>query len=470
MRIRSIGTRLTFWYSSLLTLTFLLLAGAAYGLLAYSLSQDVDAALSGVAKVMAERARAERATFFPSDVDELFSRFFGFSPPNRYFEMLDPRGQHDPRQPRPRSGKLPISAQAMKRASQGLPAFETVETNDHGPIRILTLPVMKGRLMTGLVQVGMSLETMNKTRRRFLLIMAAMLPVALLLAGGGGWLLARHTLKPVNRITEAAHRISSERLDERLDETGTGDELDRLAQTLNNMLERLDAAFRQIRQFSADASHELQTPLTILKGELEVALRSPRRPEEYQQILKSGLEEINRIAHLVGGLLLLARADAGVLRMDRQPVDLKRLLNEVYEQVKVLADSRSVNISLGSLEPVSIPGDYEHLRRLLLNLVDNGVKYTAAGGRLTLSLQSEGGWASMRVSDTGMGLSREEQARVFQRFFRAAQARSQGGESSGLGLCIAQSIAEAHGGRIEVESSPGKGSTFTVFLPIRPRE
>jgi signal transduction histidine kinase len=156
--------------------------------------------------------------------------------------------------------------------------------------------------------------------------------------------------------------------------------------------------------------------------------------------------------------------------MDRQPVDLKKLLNEVYEQVKVLADSRSVNICLGSLEPVSIPGDYEHLRRLLLNLVDNGVKYPAAGGRLTLSLQSEGGWASMRVSDTGMGLSREEQTRVFQRFFRTAQARSQGGESSGLGLCIAQSIAEAHGGRIEVESSPGKGSTFTVFLPIHPRE
>jgi len=470
MRIRSIGTRLTFWYSSLLTLTFLMLAGAAYGLLAYSLSQDVDAALSGVAKVMAEKARAERATFFPSDIDELFSRFFGFSPPNRYFEMLDPQGQHDPRQPRPPSRRLPLSAQTMKRASQGLPAFETVETMDHGPVRILTLPVMKGRLITGLVQVGMSLETMNKTRRRFLLIMAAMLPVALLLAGGGGWLLARHALKPVDHITEAARRISSERLDERLDETGTDDELDRLAQTLNNMLERLDAAFRQIRQFSADASHELQTPLTILKGELEVALRSPRTPEEYQQVLISGLEEINRIAHLVGGLLLLARADAGVLRMDRQPVDLKRLLSEVYEQVKVLADSRSVNICLGSLESVSIPGDYEHLRRLLLNLVDNGVKYTAAGGRLTLSLQSEGGWASLRVSDTGMGLSREEQARVFQRFFRAAQARSQGGESSGLGLCIAQSIAEAHGGRIEVESSPGKGSTFTVFLPIRPRE
>ena len=187
-------------------------------------------------------------------------------------------------------------------------------------------------------------------------------------------------------------------------------------------------------------------------------------------MLKSGLEEINRIAHLVEGLLLLARADAGVLRMDLRPVDLKKLLEEVYEQVKVLADSRAINIGLGSVESVSVRGDYEHLRRLLLNLVDNAIKYTPPGGRLTLSLQSKGGWASLQVSDTGIGLSREEQERVFQRFCRAAEARSQGGKSTGLGLCIAQSIAEAHGGRIEVESTPGKGSTFTVFLPVYPRQ
>jgi two-component system OmpR family sensor kinase len=318
--------------------------------------------------------------------------------------------------------------------------------------------------------VGMSLESMKKTLRRFLLIIAAMLPVALLLAGGGGWLLARRVLTPVDRITDAACRISSERLEERLEETGTGDELDKLAKTLNNMLARLDAAFRQMRQFSADASHELQTPLTILKGELEVALRSPRSPEEYQRVLNSGLEEINRISHLVEGLLLLARADAGVLRMDLRPVDLKQLVEEVYKQVKVLADSRSVKISLDSVERVSVRGDCEHLRRVLLNLVDNGIKYTPAGGHVALSLQGKGEWASLQVSDTGIGLSREDQEQVFQRFYRAAKTRSEGGQSTGLGLCIARSIAEAHGGRIEVESTPGKGSTFTVLLPTHPSE
>jgi heavy metal sensor kinase len=251
-----------------------------------------------------------------------------------------------------------------------------------------------------------------------------------------------------------------------VDETGAGDELDRLAQTLNAMLVRLDAAFQEMRQFTADASHELQTPLTILKGEVEVALRSPRSPEEYQRILKSALEEIDRIARLVEGLLLLARADAGVLRMDRRPLDLAQLIAEVYGQTCVLAEARSLNFRLGPVEPISVQGDYAHLRRLLLNLVDNAVKYTPADGHVTISLQSSGGWASIRVEDTGMGIPPEDQERIFQRFYRSAEARSLGEGGAGLGLCIARSIAEAHGGRIEVKSTPGGGSTFTVLLPI----
>jgi heavy metal sensor kinase len=280
-------------------------------------------------------------------------------------------------------------------------------------------------------------------------------------------MLARRALRPVDRMTETARRISAEHLTGRLDETGAGDELDRLAQTLNEMLGRLDAAFKEMRQFTADASHELQTPLTILKGEMEVALRSPRSPEEYQRILKSGLEEIDRIARLVEGLLLLARADAGVLRMDRQAVDLAQLIEEVHGQARILAEAHSVDLRLGPVGPVSVQGDYAHLRRLLLNLVDNGIKYTPPSGHVTISLQSSGGWASIRIEDTGIGISPEDQTRIFQRFYRSAEARSSGEGGAGLGLCIARSIAEAHRGRIEVESIPGRGSTFTVLLPIQ---
>jgi heavy metal sensor kinase len=297
--------------------------------------------------------------------------------------------------------------------------------------------------------------------------MAAVFPIGLLLAGGGGWLLARRALRPVDRMAETARRISAEQLAARLEDGGANDELSRLAQTLNEMLGRLDTSFRQIRQFSADASHELQTPLTILKGEIEVALRMPRTPEEYQRILKSALEEIDRVARLVEGLLLLARADAGVLRMDLQPVDLAQLVEDVYGQVKVLADRRKITLLFGVMEPLSIRGDYERLRQVLLNLVDNGIKYTPSGGRVTLSLQRDGEWASLRVTDTGIGLSPGDQEKIFERFYRSAEDRSRGEGGAGLGLCIARSIAEAHGGKIQVESTPGLGSTFTVLLPLQ---
>lgn len=466
MRIRSIRARLTLWYTSLLTVTFFLLGGTAYGLLVYNLSREVDAALTGIARTLAQQAPRGPSTFFRPDIDDVFRRFFGFSPFDRYFEMLDPFGRRDPRWPPRSAGKLPLSPAAVQNASEGRSTFETVEGMGEYPVRVLTFPVVNAGRVSNLIQVGMSLESIYMTRHRFLLIMAAVLPLGLLLAGGGGWVLAHRALKPVDRMTDAARRISAEHLADRLEETGTRDELDRLATTLNEMLGRLDSAFSQIRQFSADASHELQTPLTILKGELEVALRSPRSPDEYQRTLKSALEEIDRIAHLVEGLLLLARADAGVLRMDRQPVDLAQLVEETYGQTKVLADSHNLTLDLGPVEPLTIRGDYERLRRLLLNLVNNGIKYTPPGGRVTLSVQRDGEWASLQVSDTGIGLSHEEQERIFQRFYRAVEARSQDERGAGLGLCIAQSIAEAHGGRIQVESSPGQGSTFTVLLPL----
>jgi two-component system OmpR family sensor kinase len=466
MHIKSIRARLTFWYTSLLTVTFLLLAGVSYWLLAYTLSHDVDTSLNGVARVLVEQARKNATPFIPPDIDDVFRRFFGFSPLDRYFEMLDPMGRRDPRRSLPRSGKLPLSRKALNNASQGLHTFETVEYSGKFPVRVLTVPVIEAGRVVNMVQVGMSLESMYVTRRRFLVTTLAVLPVALLLAGGGGWLLARRALKPVDNMTEAAERISAEALSDRLEETGSGDELDRLAKTLNSMLGRLDAAFSQIRQFSADASHELQTPLTILKGEMEVALRSPREPEEYQRVLNSALEEINRIAHLVEGLLLLSRADAGVLKMDLRSMDLGQLVEEVYGQVKILADTQNITLLLGQVASVSIRGDYDRLRRLLLNLVDNGIKYTPSGGQVALSLQEDRGWASLRIADTGIGIPHDEQEQLFLPFYRGSEARLRGERGVGLGLSIANSIAEAHGAKINIESTPGQGTVFTVLFPV----
>jgi len=466
MAIRSVRARLTLWYSGLLTITFVLLVGAAYWLLVYTLSQEMDASLRGVANALIEQSLQRAEASFPLDVDNIFRRFFGYSPLDRHFEMLDPLGRRDPQTPSQQSRRFPLSTQALENVSQGLPTFETYTDPGNPPVRILTAPVVRGDRVVSLVQVGMSLKRTQETQKRFLTVMLSILAVALLLAGGGGWLLIRKVLAPVEDMTRAAEQISAQALSERLEETGVGDELDQLAKTLNGMLGRLDAAFNQIRRFSANASHELQTPLTILKGELEVALRSSRSPEEYQRILRSALEEIDGIARLVEGLLLLARADAGVMRMDKRPVDLSELIEEIRGRTQVLADARDITLSSDQLDTVLVDGDYERLRMLLLNLVENAVKYTPPKGRVVLSLEKGDQEACIRITDTGIGIPHDEQDKVFQAFYRGSEARSRG-EGFGLGLAIASSIAIAHGGRIEIESTPGRGTVFTVSFPIK---
>ncbi|MEN6438132.1 MAG: ATP-binding protein [Syntrophobacter sp.] len=466
MRARSIRTRLTAWYTMLLTVTLLILGGAAYGLLSYSLSNEMDTALNSVATALAERAHGRSAAFPPSEIDQAFRRFFGFSPWEHYFQMRDPWGSRGEHPSLPSTGKLPLGRQALNDVLRGIPAFETVEGLGDYPVRILNMPVIESGRVVNLIQVGMSLQSSNETRFRFLLIMAGVLPLGLVLAGTGGWLLASRALRPVYRMAEAARRIGAEHLGQRIDETGTGDELDNLAKTLNEMLTRLDVAFSQVRRFSADASHELQTPLTIMKGELEVALRSTRTPEDYQATLKSALEEVDRIAHLVEGLLLLARAEAGVLKMDRREVDLMQLVEDVYHRIKPLADAQSVELRLDPAEPVSIQGDGERLRSMVLNLVDNAIKYTGPGGRVILQLRREGDFASILISDNGMGISPGEREQVFEPFYRTSDARALSGKGTGLGLSIARSIAVAHGGAIQMESTPGRGSSFTVRIPI----
>jgi two-component system, OmpR family, sensor kinase len=461
MRIRSIRTRLTLWYTSLVAAIFLVLGGAAYGLLSYNLSQDVDSSLSGVARVMAEQARRGDTAFPPPEIDEAFRRFFGFSPWERFFDILPPGRLAPPSG----AGRLPLTQKAGQNAAAGLPTYETFHGLASHPVRVLTYPVIESGRVVNLVQVGMSLEISEKARRRFLLTMAAVFPIGLFLAGGGGWLLARRALGPVDRMVETARRISAEHLAARLQDAGGNDELSRLAKTLNEMLERLDTSFTQIRQFSADASHELQTPLTILKGEIEVALRNPRTPEEYEDVLRSALEEIDRVARLVDGLLLLARADAGVLRLDLQPVDLSRVVEDVFGQAVVLSEKSGVQLIRRDTQPIFIRGDYDRVRRLVLNLVDNAIKYTPPGGQVAISLGREGGNAALRIEDTGVGIPPEEQEKIFQRFYRTSEGRTRN-QGSGLGLCIAGSIAAAHGGEIRLQSVPGQGSTFTVLLPL----
>ncbi len=230
-------------------------------------------------------------------------------------------------------------------------------------------------------------------------------------------------------MTQTARRIKAGQLQARIERTGANDELDRLADTLNEMLGRLESSFAEMRQFSADASHELQTPLTILRGEIEVALRAKRSPDEYTGVLRSALEEIQRISALVEGLLLLARSDAGMLRMDRSPVDLVFVAEEVLHRLGPAATAKKVALILGQIEPLEVSGDLVHLRRLLFNLVDNAIKYTPREGMVRVSVARSGPFGVLTVEDTGIGIPPGEAKKVFQRFYRSADARAQAQEA-----------------------------------------
>lgn len=461
MTLRSIGFRLTLWYTGLLAGTLVALGAAAYFLLAYSLQRDVDASLSTVAAAVARQQQEARRQ--PDAIDEVFRRAFGFSPLDPYYDIFDPSGRRRPDGEGTR--QFLLTDEARRNASQGRDTYETFDNLAPYPVRVLTRPVVSGNRVVDLVQVGVSLERTRQTARQFLSILAAMLPVALALAGGGGWLLAGRALAPVDEMTRAARRIGAGDLSERLQESGTGDELDRLAQTLNETLGRLDDSFSRMRQFSADASHELQTPLTVLKGEIEVALRSSRTPAEYEATLQSALEEIDRMARLVDGLLFLARADTGVVRIERVPVDLCELIDAVLGELGPRADDHRVQLEEVVTGAVNAAGDPVLLRQLLRNLVDNAIKYGGEGTRVSVSAEPDGDAAVIRVSDDGRGIPSDERDRIFQRFYRAAGARSEQGGGAGLGLSIVRSIVEIHGGTIEATSGPQGGASFCVRLP-----
>jgi heavy metal sensor kinase len=311
----------------------------------------------------------------------------------------------------------------------------------------------------------MPLAPTERTLQRWLEALLVLVPLGVGLAAAGGRLLARAALRPVDEMSQSARRIDAEALARRITIRGTGDELDRLAETLNGMLARLENTFAEMRRFSADAAHELRTPLTALKGTLEVALRAERSGVEYRAALASALEEVDRLVRLAEDLLLLSRATAGP-DSPRARVELETLALDVAEVGTRLAKDRGVTVRVGALAPLAVLGDGRALRRAVLNLVENGVKYTPAGGRVELSVTAADGEAVLAVEDTGPGIDAADVTRIFEPFVRLDSARSRESGGSGLGLAIARSIVVAHRGTLGVERPAAGGARFTIRLPL----
>jgi heavy metal sensor kinase len=335
-------------------------------------------------------------------------------------------------------------------------------------MRLLSVPIQYEGSLTHILQIGTSLRQVEAMRQRLILTLLLTGPLTLAIALAGGWFLAGRALKPVEAITEAARRIAAGDLTQRLVVSRSTDEIGRLATTFNEMIARLETSFRQVQQFSADASHELRTPLTVMKGETELALRRPRSPEEYRLVFESNLEEIDRMARIVEDLLFLSRADLGEVSTERQPVKLDTLVEDIQRQAAVLGQEHGIEVLIEAIQPATVLGDDLRLRELVLNIVENAVRYSRAGGQVKMVLTRAGGAVRLTVSDQGIGISPEAQGRIFDRFYRADEARAHSPKGTGLGLAICKWIAEAHQGHIEVESEPGKGSRFTVVLPVAP--
>lgn len=343
------------------------------------------------------------------------------------------------------------------------PLFFTAQLERAGPVRFICVPI--GMPPRAYLQLGRPLGDVPETLHSVAIACALLVPVILVVMSFGGWIVASHALAPMKSINETLHAIEATDLSRRI-EAPPDTDLGQLVSTLNRLLDRLEKAFSSLKQFTADVSHQLQTPLTVMKGTAEVALGSPRTQSEYQGTLAELAEEVDEMARVLADLRALTLADAGAESGERGPVNLTDVVGEAAEIVEALAETKKISVDTAIEPGVTVWGSRIGLKQILLNLGDNAVKYTPDGGRISLTLESRDREALLTVSDTGVGIPAEDLPHVFDRFYRARRTTPPSA-GTGLGLAIVKRIVEVHGGSVSVESGLGKGSTFTVRLPLK---
>ncbi len=462
MRIRAtIRLRLTLWYVLLLAVILAAFAAGVYLFLRHSLYQDLDNSIQNSASALLNVIQYEgdnpvlprQGSLGDPNQDEHFVRIFNPSGEIVFDNSLA-------------LGRVPVDRNALTNAASGKSGTRSTSiVGDDDVVRVQTLPIFRDGQVVGVLEMGQTEDNVSEALANLLIIMAIAYPLTLVVASFGGVFLAGRALSPIDNITRAARRISAEELDQRLNLELPDDEVGRLARTFDEMITRLDDAFRRQRRFTADASHELRTPLTIIKGQIEVALQNEREPDAYRQVLQTVNEEVDRLIRLAGSLLTLTRADAGQIPLIFEDVDIAQVVAGVSDQVRYTANEKGVELRYDTGPTVTIKADEDLLLQLMLNLLDNAVKYTPPGGRVNVGWRMNGTGVELQVQDDGVGVSDEHIPYLFDRFYRVDKARSRAEGGVGLGLAISHWIAEAHGGSISVKSAPREGSTFTVFLP-----
>lgn len=450
---RSVRVRLTLWYVGVMLLVLGVYAGGLYTVVRNNSSQRLDDQLrvdfDWASDMLAQRPDGTIAPY--EETGE------GDSP---WLQVYGQDGQLLYKTPEARRNPVPSSDSLAKIADERIVTVPNVSP----PYR-----VMSGGARIGgrpvVVQVARSEASTIQDQRQLLYILLLGLPAAVAVAGVGGYGLARRALAPVDRMVERARSINAEQLNARLPVDNPGDELGRLATVFNDTFARLESSFEQMRHFTADASHELRTPLTAIRSVGEVGLRGRRDEAAYREIIGSMLEEVDRLALLVDRLLMLSRADTGQAKLSMDIVDVRALAEEVAEQLGVLAEEKQQSIAVRFETAPRWVGDRVVLRQALLNLVDNAIKYTPAGGSIEIHVAQTPDGTTIDVCDTGPGIPAELQSRIFDRFYRVDPARSRENGGTGLGLAIAKWAVEVNGGHISLEAANAEGSRFRITLP-----
>jgi heavy metal sensor kinase len=460
MKRRSIRFRLAAWYAAVLAAALIAFGGLSWlavrHVLLYTVNNTLRDRIEGVHRFMEHQTGALSV----EEIRDEFKEHSVLGPGGDLFQVCDAQGVwlyrsvplEDGGVAIPLPPRLPASGSFEDRAVRG------------ADLRFLAQRIqVAGKPFT--VQVAVPMHELNEGLAGFAWALAVLTPGVLAAATAGGWWISGRALRPVGRIIEAARTIGEQSLSSRLPVPGTQDELQRLSETLNQMLSRIESAFRRITEFTADASHELRTPVALIRATAELALRKPREVGEYRQALDEVHGETIRTTALIEDLLTLARADAGKETLDCQPIDLVTVVREAGKQGEKLAAAKNLDFRIDvPAAPVPSYGDPASLRRLLLIVIDNAVKYTRQGA-VEVRLAACGALSEIEVSDTGVGIAAEDVPHVFERFYRADKSRSRESGGAGLGLSIAEWIARAHRGRLEMRSELNRGTTLRITLP-----
>jgi two-component system heavy metal sensor histidine kinase CusS len=459
VRRLSIRWQLTIWYGGVLSALIVVFSGAVFLLMRHHLLALTDAALAEEsADFASDVGRCRSPVDFPKELGLRYASHEGYE-----FQVSTVEGVILFRSDELGQETLPIPGLP---SDSTRPAYDSLALNRLGRWRMASRRVA-GSTGPLIVQAAVSLKPNDEAVRELIAVLLLAGPLTLAGAVVGGYWLARQALAPVDRMVATAQEITATRLDRRLDAPNPRDELGRLASTFNDMFARLQRSFEEVRRFTADAAHELRTPLAVMRTGAEVVLRAPRDPERDGRALEDLLEEIDRLTRLVTQLLFLCREDSGLGAGDPRPVCLDAIVREVGDHMQVVAEERGVLLQVDFQNSVSVWGDADRLRQLLFNLLDNAIKYTPPRGTVTMRCESSNLSAIVRVLDTGIGIPAEHLPRVFDRFYRVDPARSQVEAGTGLGLAICRSIAEAHEGDLKIESANGRGTEITLTLPKR---